>query len=232
MRFRPFGSLAALLLVGVLVGVPLLHAQGYSFNTASSWATVALSKSATMTAATSSVKRLIASQFTLTPTGNTLTISPTTDSLAAIRGAITLTSGDTLAAGFLYGVQGKLTLDTTTVAVGSGHIAGVYGQISGNGMTATSGHIAVIIASGQNLPTSANVDMIYAESGGGTVNSILKGYVKASYVFDLSGETPFALTTSGTSAGNCKQTDGVVFTKAIAVRVDNTNYWIPLCNAL
>ena len=110
MRFRLFGSLAALLLVGVLVGVPLLHAQGYSFNTASSWATVALSKSATMTAATSSVKRLIASQFTLTPTGNTLTMSPTTDSLAAIRGAITLTSGDTLAA--------KARIDSSKQALG------------------------------------------------------------------------------------------------------------------
>jgi hypothetical protein len=193
---------------------------------------VALSKTATMTAATSSVKRLIASQFTLTPTGGTLTMAPTTDSLAAIRGAITLTSGDTLAAGFLYGVQGKLTLDTTTIAVGSGHIAGVYGQISGNGMTATSGHIAVIIASGQNLPTSANVDMIYAESGGGTVNSVLKAYVKSTYFFDISGESNFALSTSGVSGGNCAQSGGVVFTKAIKVKVDGTDYWIGLCNAL
>jgi hypothetical protein len=224
-------ALSALLLVGALIGVPLLHAQGYSFNTASSWAAVALSKSATMTATTSTVKRLIASQFTLTPTGGTLTMSPTTDSLAAMRGAITLTSGDTLAAGFLYGVQGKLTLDGTTIAVGSGHIAGVYGQISGNGMTATSGHIAVIIASGQNLPTSANVDMLYAESGGGTVNSVLKAYVKSTYFFDISGEANFAHSTVATGAGQCGQ-NGLAATKALAVKVDNTAYFIPLCTAL
>jgi hypothetical protein len=224
------------LLIGLLVAVTLavpviLHGQGYSYNTASSWAAVALSKSATMTAATSSVKRLITSQFTLSPTAGTLTLSPTTDSLAAMRGAITLTSGDTLAAGFLYGVQGKLTLDGTTIAVGSGHIAGVYGQMSGNGMTATSGHIAVIIASGQNLPTSANVDMLYAESGGGTVNSVLKAYVKSTYFFDISGEANFAHSTVATGAGQCGQ-NGLAATKALAVKVDNTAYFIPLCTAL
>ena len=224
-------ALSALLLVGALIGVPLLHAQGYSFNTASSWAAVALSKSATMTATTSTVKRLIASQFTLTPTGGTLTLSPNTDSLAAIRGNITLTSGSTLAAGFLYGVQGKLILDGDTIAVGSDHIAGLYGQLSASGATLTSGHIAIIIASGQNLPTSANVDAIYAESGGGTINSVLKAYVKSTYFFDISGETAFAKTTSASGAGQCGQ-NGLAATKALAVKVDGTAYFIPLCTAL
>ena len=36
---------------------------------------------------------------------------------------------------------------------------------------------------------------------------------------------------SGTGAGQCAQTGGVVFTKTLKIRVDGTDYWLGLCTA-
>ena len=87
--------------------------------------------------------------------------------------------------GYLYGVQGKCVLDGATVAVGSDHVAGVYAQMSGSGMTATSGHIAILVVSGQSLPTSVNINAIYCESGGGTINAVIQSNVKCTYFLDI-----------------------------------------------
>ncbi len=186
--------------------------------------------SKTIIAATQATERLIRSEITITPTGDTFAVTDG-GSLAGVRGAITLTSADAITAGYLYGVQGKITIDGATVAVGSQHVAGIYAQMSGSGATLTSGHVAVIIASGQNLPTSANVNMIYCESGGGTVNSILQSNVKASYVFDIndfeSGGIVAAAGSGGTGSAGFAAGAGIP-TRVLKVKVDGADAWIPL----
>lgn len=111
----------------------------------------------------------------------------TAGTLCGVRGLYTLDGGSGIASGpiYGYGTQGKAVLDGRTIAAGSGHICGVMAQMSANGTTVTNGHVATLICSGQNLPTSANVDMIYAESGNGKVNSILKANVKCDYFLDI-----------------------------------------------
>lgn len=138
----------------------------------------------TITSATPATTRLIRSELTVTPATSVAVGS--NGSLAAVRGAVTLTTAKSITDGYLYGVQGKAVLDGATVAVGTDHIAGVYAQMSANGTTVTNGHVAIMIASGQNLPTSSNVDAIYCESGNGKINSVIKANVKCDYFLDIS----------------------------------------------
>jgi hypothetical protein len=127
------------------------------------------------------------SELTLTP-ATTLAVG-SSGSLAGVRGAVTLTTGKSITGGFLFGAQGKVVGDGATIDVGSGHVAGLYGQLSLSGATVTSGHVAIIVASGQSLPASPNVDGIYLESGGNAINSMFKAICNASYVMDLAKES-------------------------------------------
>ena len=156
------------------------------------------------------------------------------NSLVGVRGLATVPSSGSATSGFIFGTQGKFIGDGATIDVGSAHVAGLYGQMSLSGATITSGHVAIGILSGQSLPASSNVDGLYMESGGNSINSLVKGIFNANYVIDLSKESgpAYALPTSSTSAGACAQTGGIVAAKALAVKIDNTNYWIPLCTAL
>ena len=131
---------------------------------------------------------MVQSELTVTP-ATTLAVG-SNGSLAAIRGATTLTTGKTITDGFLYGVQGKVIMDGATVVVGSDHIAGVYGQLSMDTTTLTSGHVAAVIGSIQGCPTSANIDLFYGESAtGNVINSMFKAFGKSTYVFDLASNT-------------------------------------------
>lgn len=139
----------------------------------------------TLTSATPATERLTRSELTLTPA----TTSNVSGSVAGVRGLVTLTTGKSLAGGYAYGTQGKFIGDGATIAVGSAHVAGLYGQLSLAGATVTSGHVAIIVASGQSLPASANVDGIYLESGGNVINSMFKAICNANYVMDLAKES-------------------------------------------
>ena len=181
--------------------------------------------SKTITAASQSVERLFRSEITITPSGGTFAMSPATDSLTSVRGAITLSSAASMTNGFLFGVQGKLILDGATLAVGSGHIAGLYGQISASGSTFTSGHIAAVIADIQAVPTSSNIDLFYGESAtGNPINSFLKGFGKATYVFDLASNTHTQMSTTGTA--------GTTTAKGwLKVLVEGVTRYIPLSDS-
>ena len=147
-----------------------------------------LSVAKTVTSATPATERLVRSELTLTP-ATTLAVG-SNGSLAGVRGALTLTSGKSITAGFLYGAQGKVVADGGTIAVGSGYVAGVLGQLSLTGATLTSGHIAALIANiGPTVPATAMADLIYAEAEQGPINSILKAYANTTYIFDLTAET-------------------------------------------
>lgn len=161
------------------------------------------------------VTRLVRSEFTLnTASDSTITPNPATDSFTAVRGCLTITTGKTLAAGFAYGVQGKLIGDGATINVGSNHVAGLYAQLSLNGSTITSGHVAGLVVSGQSWPSSVNLDGIYVESGGDgkTFNAVLKAVFNGAYVFDISPES---------SAGN-----GMFATTSSTVTNIGTKGWL------
>jgi hypothetical protein len=176
----------------------------------------------TITDATPATFRLIRSELTVTPATSVAVGS--NGSLAAIRGCTTLTTGKEITDGYLYGVQGKVVLDGATTDIGSDHIAGLYGQMSASGATITSGHVAIIIASGQNLPTSSDIDGLYLESGGGQINSVIKSNVKADYFLDISDFE---------SAGVCSDT-GALETEAgwIKVLVDGSPGYIQVYSAI
>jgi hypothetical protein len=175
----------------------------------------------TDTSATPATERLVLSELTLTP-ATTLAVAAN-GSLAAVRGCTTLTTGKSITGGFLYGTQGKLVLDGATVAVGSGHIAGVYGQMSAAGATFTSGHIAPIISCGQSLPAGI-ADMIYCENNDVTkLHAIIEAIANADFVVDATsedGNSAYLVGTAGASAS-----------KYMRVKLSGTEYRIALLAA-
>lgn len=180
--------------------------------------------SETITSATPATERLIRSELTLTP-ATTLAVA-SSGSLAALRGLLTLTTGKSVTAGYLYGTQGKIVADGGTINVGSGYVTGVLGQLSLTGTTLTSGHIAPLIANvGPSAPASANVDLIYAEVEQGPINSVLKAYANTNYIFDLTAET---------NAGSYSTTGSAGTTTAkgwLKVKVGGADRFIPLSDS-
>lgn len=160
------------------------------------------SASKTITSATPSTTRL--GQFELTVTPATSVAVGSNGSLAGVRGAVTLTTGKSITDGYLYGVQGKLTATGATIAVGSDHIAGLYGQITLG--TVTNGHVAAVIGSIQTTPTSANVDLFYGESAtGNVINSFFKAFGKSTYVFDFESNVHTQMSTTGTAGSTASK---------------------------
>ena len=177
-----------------------------------------LKSSATPTA----TERLVRSELTLTGA----VAGMGTNSSAGVRGLVTLATSAT--SGFMYGVQGKLVVDNATVNIGSNHASGIYGQLSASAATITSGHVAVIIASGQSLPTSSYIDMIYAESGGNAINSVLKSIVNATYILDLDYESG-----PGSAAMSLTGTAGATATKGwLKVNVHGAARYLPLTDSV
>jgi hypothetical protein len=168
----------------------------------------------TVTSATPATTRLVQSELTVTP-ATTLAVG-SNGSLAAVRGAVTLSSGKSLTDGFLYGVQGKVVATGATIASSPDHIAGLYGQLDMAGATLTgAGHVAAVIGSIQGTPTSSNVDLFYGESvTGNVINSMFKAICKSDYVFDLASNTHTQMGVAGaatTPAGWLKvMVEGVV----------------------
>lgn len=182
--------------------------------------------------ATPATLRVIHGQATLSYAGSA-TVS---GSVVSVRGNTNLDAATTIAGqSYIYGTQGKITAPGTFD--GSAWVAGLVGQVDVNGATLTSAsHVTPLWsdfgATGPSVTCSFCDLFVGTNTTATTINSIFYGYAKTSYVFDLGGPAALALSTSGSSAGNCAQTGGVVFAKAMAVKVDGTNYWIPLCTAL
>lgn len=148
-------------------------------------------------------------------TGLTLT----SGTVKGVRGLATVTASTSVGSGvYVYGTQGKVVADNATIDVGSAHVAGLLGQLSGSSLTPTSGHIAMVIASGQNLPTSDKINAIYCESGGGTINAVLQSNVKATYFLDVNNfescgivATPAGAVASGNLRTLKVQIDGATY---------------------
>lgn len=184
-----------------------------------------VSMALTLTSATPATTRLVWSELTVTPATSVAVGS--NGSLAGVRGCVTLTTGKSITDGYIYGVQGKAVLDGATVEVGSDHVAGVYAQLSASGATITSGHVAILAVSGQSLPASANVNAIYVESGGATINSMLQSNCRATYIFDLNNfESAGCVSSSGTPGSVTGATGW------IKCLVDGAVRYIPLASSV
>lgn len=182
--------------------------------------------SQTITSATPSTTREGRFEITLNP-ASVVNIGSASGSIVGVRGCVTLNSGKNVTDGYIYGAQGKFVGDGATISVGSGHIAGVLAQMSGSGMTLTDGHVGVLIVSGQNLPASANMNMIYLESGGNSINALIQSNVKCDYVFDLNTfESATCIVAAGVSSGSFGNADGVA-TKVLKIKIDGATYYIP-----
>ncbi len=132
------------------------------------------------------------------------------------------------AGGTVNGAHISLSIATGGSAAGASHaIRGTYGM-----------------AASTNVGGTPSVLQLDSDFGGSATVPALMSYIS----FDGVGTAPttngipylFTITNSddglfgnasGTGAGACAQTGGVIFTKTLKVRVDGTDYWIGLCNA-
>ena len=124
----------------------------------------------------------------------------TSGTLDGLRGQVTL-SGSTGAGVFAYGVTGRAVI-SGTIDSGSASVAAGYFKSDFNGATLTSGYCAPLQSNVVNPPASAltTVDLAYFESAGGNpINSFLKCFGKATYVFDLASNTHTQMSTTGTA---------------------------------
>ncbi len=237
MRTRTVLSrISAGVLIGFLVYVSVasvaLRAQGYSTTTA-------ITKAVTLTAASySSAARYMASTVTFTP-ASTVTISGS-NSVAATSGEIILSAGKTMQDGFYYGTRGKFTGTTGTFnQTSAGRITGIIGQSNLGTMVLTAGQVSGVWADLQGGPTNtAHETYPLRVSNSMSINSdalaLFVGHADAAFsVSDLGNGSSgdFVINASGTSAGQCAQTGGVVFTKTLKIVADGTTYYIGLCTA-
>jgi hypothetical protein len=205
-----------------------LIAQGYSFTS------TALTKTTTITTTTSATWRQIYSKITITPTA---TFSVTGGgSITPFRGEVNFTTGKTFTDGFLYGVQGK-TIFTGTFAEGSAaRITGVLGQVDVTGATLTSGQLSAVWADLQGGAEAVTAETYVLRvsnsmSTQATALGLFVGHATYALAFSDLGTAQFVENTSGTGAGQCAQSGGIVATKALKINANGTDYWIPLCTA-
>ena len=150
-----------------------------------------------------------------------------TGSVAAVRANATLDANTTVASGFIYGAQGKVTLKGT-LANGSGFNAGIFGQVDTSASTFvhTSGYLAPIMGdfgATSIMSSDANANMIsILNTTNCLINSGLKFIGNASYAFDFSdlayGGKHFI--TTGASGGSN--------TKCLTVLIDGSPMKIQL----
>ena len=158
--------------------------------------------------------------------------------LAAIRGHVT--TAESVANTYMYGVQGKLTLGTSDALTGSSyHYCGVMAQMDISAGTLTSGHTACLVCSVQDTSNSARaLEGIYIElptyGSGASMNSFVQGNGSATYGLDFvsanidflasvplaaTGKSPYSANTTHTSASTAK-------VGAIAIKVGTDTRYV------
>jgi hypothetical protein len=144
----------------------------------------------------------------------------TSGNLVGARGSATL-GGNISGTAYVYGAQGKVIGGANSIDVGSSMVYGVLGQLDLSSTTVTSGYVAAVGADiyGVGSGTVA-ADLFYGQhAGGGTINSYLRAYGRATYAFEFDLNSGTAITT--VSAGSAAS-------KWVRIRVDGTAYKIAL----
>ncbi len=186
-----------------------------------------LDASLTITAATSATRRLVKSAITIDTTGNTFSVTGS-GSIAAVRGEQTLAATDTFTDGFLYGVQGKITMPGTMNETAAARMAAVLGQVDLSTGTLTDGQICAVWGDLQGSnPTLTVNDQLYV---GRWTNSMATGkkaqafhlmYGAADFFLEASadgGSADWAVVTAGTYSTS----DGYLL-----VKIYGSTYRIP-----
>jgi hypothetical protein len=174
-----------------------------------------------ITSATPSTTRQIDSEMTLTPT---TTMSVTGGgSLAGVRGGVTISATKTFADGFVYGSQGKVTLNGTFAESSAGRLVGALGQVDLASGVVTSGQVSGLWSDIQmtspTLTSHAEINSLrVTNSGGSNINALIFGYGKADYFMQL-GEP----TASFISAGAATPSSTM---KKIKVNIGGTDLYI------
>jgi hypothetical protein len=125
----------------------------------------------------------------------------TSGNLVGTRGEVTM-GGSVSGTAFLYGAQGKIITGANTIDVGSGYVAGVFGQLDLTGATVTTGYVCGVASDifGVSSGTVA-ADLFYGQhADGGTINSFFRAYGNATSVFEFDTNSGTQITTTGTAA--------------------------------
>lgn len=163
------------------------------------------------------------SQRVITADIKTYAGAMTSGTLVAVRGAVTIPTGGSVASGvYLYGTQGKAITGTGTFAGTS--LAGLYGQLDVTGGTISAGHVAAVQANiyGANSGTIPMEGIYIEHAGGAVINSFIQTFGKTTYVFDFSSNSHNQMSTSCTPSAVTGTTGG------LKVLVDGVVRWIPL----
>lgn len=180
-------------------------------------------------AASQGTLRLLDSELTLGYQGST-TVS---GSVASLRGNTTIAAGCTIAgASYVYGVQGKLTIQGTHS--GTAEVsAGLVGQLDLSAAVGASAPIAAIWADcGATMSVAmgsskANIDAVVVYNTTGTkINAALRIDTNSTYLFDLADEG------GGHGAGNwiIATAKSTGWDKSLKINLNGTPYYIP-CNS-
>lgn len=180
----------------------------------------------TVTSATPSTTRYLHSAVTLTPASSIAVAAG--GSIAGVRGEVTLTTAKTFTDGFLYGVQGKFTLNGTMNETSAARIVGVLGQVDLASGTVTDGQVSAVWADMQATsptltdPSQINVLRV-TNSTSSTLNAMAFFYGQSSYLFTCGrdgGDPTYFGAAAPTSLA-----------KSLKVKVGSTDYYIGLYSA-
>jgi hypothetical protein len=143
-----------------------------------------ISSSPTVTTATAANYRAIDGELTLSFAGSVII----TGSVASVRGNTTIASGTTVAAGFVYGTQGKVTIVGTNST--ANYVCGILGQLDTSSATALgTGPLAAIwgdMGATSTATTDSGADIIkLTNTTGCAINSAVYVNAKASFFADL-----------------------------------------------
>lgn len=131
-----------------------------------------------------------------------------------------------ISGGYVYGVQGKATLNGQ--AFSGTVLAGVYGQLDVTGGTVSAGHVAPIQSNiyGANSGAYGSIVGLYIEhAGGGVIDSLIEVFGKSDYVFRIASNTHTNVSTTGTA--------GATTSKGwLKVIVDGAVRYIPLTDSV
>jgi hypothetical protein len=175
----------------------------------------------TITSATPSTERLIKGALTLTP-ATTMSVAAG-GSLAGVRGEATVSAGKTFVDGFLYGAQGKCTLNGALAESAAGRIAGVLGQVDLAAGTVTAGQVSGVWADLQGAPTLTVPDQVFPlrVTNSMSVNAYAMAFFHGKATYFLSVNEPSA-SFIGTGAVGGSQD------KKLKCIVGGTTYYLPL----
>jgi hypothetical protein len=127
------------------------------------------------------------------------------NNMAGVRGTVTIPSGTTASAGYLYGTQGKYILGGTVS--GSTWGFGLLGQVDISGATLTSAsHVGAIWgdagATGPAVSCTFCDLSVMTNTTATTFNSVYYAYSKANYLMDLSNNGSAFINSSTATGGS------------------------------